>query len=914
MSQISKRDPSLAFSCIDLICHTTIRTNTTSKIRKTLHHFRHLSEYDLTRCGCTVYTKGRNEFGQFIQKHMHLLLCEHENDIVCVFQIDNVFVRGYLNTGALETSRLWEYEELITFMNFRDIPWWASVPRRTDQSTESNAPLKSRNTRIVGRLYVWLSELHFVGTYADMTINTLLHRHVLILTEPDNRTSERRLFTGTQSSKALSALGLRVTFMSHSLFEMAQLGQPDSIPALVLPLGGMAARRRKTVTAERLLLLVPGSPNTRRMKCGTFERILCGLMCTNEVASCVRFGDTTSTEMKSKVSARNACCLVRPVAPFRCPTSVPPEGGTRAEMLSDCLSLDRRSRGAGVGFEPWTFWLQTTSEERGEVAQCLECGFTDRKVRNSNPTSASRPPLSRLGQPDSIPALVFPSGGMAVRHRKGATAERFLNHRAFLKQHQMLSLEPQGFRHKRSLLTSLLLLGAYTRDIGADSANLLTKRSVVGTRPLPLDFPCLGLDNLTVSDVMWSVLWDVAHLSTYRCRTRTKDHFEQKIHYLMSEFWIISLPGERNPDEVFERLNASLSKYPGLSSQWKFSIPTDLKVGTLDVLVGLSDELAKLDIYAESITKKVAQYMGDVLEEQRHKLEDNLTINGLNPATFLVKFQWDYAKYPVKQTLSSLYAIISEQLSKIDADLKVKSTAYNAVKGNLQNLERKQTGSLLTRDLGDIVKSEQFVVGSEYLATLVVVVPRSSYKEWQSNYATLTDMVVPNSSELLFEDQDNGLWTVTLFRKMIEDFKNRCRERRFIVRDFEYDEKKIEEGKTELSKLESDKKRQFAPLFRWLKINFGEAFSAMVHTKALRVFVESVLRYGLPVDFQAVLIQPNKKAHKRLRELLRQLYSHLDSTASSNVVDEEVALVGVSPVDYYPYVSFKVELSILDSR
>ncbi|KAG5448288.1 hypothetical protein CSKR_110461 [Clonorchis sinensis] len=47
-------------------------------------------------------------------------------------------------------------------------------------------------------------------------------------------------------------------------------------------------------------------------------------------------------------------------------------------------------------------------------------------VRGSNPTSASRLPLSRLGQPGSIPALVQPSGGMAVRHRKGATAERLL--------------------------------------------------------------------------------------------------------------------------------------------------------------------------------------------------------------------------------------------------------------------------------------------------------------------------------------------------------------------------------------------------------------------------------------------------------------------------------------------------------
>ncbi|KAG5447015.1 hypothetical protein CSKR_110206 [Clonorchis sinensis] len=43
-----------------------------------------------------------------------------------------------------------------------------------------------------------------------------------------------------------------------------------------------------------------------------------------------------------------------------------------------------------------------------------------------DPTSASRFPLSVLGQPGSIPALVLPSGGMTARHRKGATDERFV--------------------------------------------------------------------------------------------------------------------------------------------------------------------------------------------------------------------------------------------------------------------------------------------------------------------------------------------------------------------------------------------------------------------------------------------------------------------------------------------------------
>ncbi|CAH8536305.1 unnamed protein product [Schistosoma margrebowiei] len=384
----------------------------------------------------------------------------------------------------------------------------------------------------------------------------------------------------------------------------------------------------------------------------------------------------------------------------------------------------------------------------------------------------------------------------------------------------------------------------------------------------------------------------------------------------MTEFWIISVPGERDPNQVYQRLQTTLSKYKDICSQInKFNIPPDFKVGTLDILVGLSDELSKLDVYAESITKKVAQYMSDVLEEQKHKLEDNLTVNGLSPAAFLAKFQWDYAKYPVKQTLSSLYAIISEQLTKIDSDLKAKSQSYNTLKGCLQNLERKQTGSLLTRELGDIVKREQFIVDSEYLTTLVVVVPKNMYNDWKSNYERMTDMVVPKSSELIFEDQDNGLWTVTLFKKMTDDFKTQAREFRFVVRDFTYDEKKIEESRNELSKLESDKKRQFAPLFRWLKVNFGEAFSAMVHIKALRVFVESVLRYGLPVDFQAILLEPNKKQQKKLRDILKQLYNHLDGSSSSSVLDEDmnVGSFGASS-DYFPYVSFKVELNMIDVR
>ncbi len=66
-------------------------------------------------------------------------------------------------------------------------------------------------------------------------------------------------------------------------------------------------------------------------------------------------------------------------------------------------------------------------------------------------------------------------------------------------------------------------------------------------------------------------------------------------------------------------------------------------------------------------------------------------------------------------------------------------------------------------------------------------------------------------------------------------------------------------------------------MVRWLKINFSEAVTAWVHIKALRLFVESVLRYGLPVSFQAAIIKPQKKTAKKLRETLESTYSYLNS-------------------------------------
>jgi V-type H+-transporting ATPase subunit C len=89
------------------------------------------------------------------------------------------------------------------------------------------------------------------------------------------------------------------------------------------------------------------------------------------------------------------------------------------------------------------------------------------------------------------------------------------------------------------------------------------------------------------------------------------------------------------------------------------------------------------------------------------------------------------------------------------------------------------------------------------------------------------------------------------------------------------------------------------------QIAFSDCFSAWVHVKAIRLFVESVLRYGLPVDFQAFLLQVTKGKESQLRKALEELYSNLEGIKSSSKDTAELEVAGGS--EFYPYVYLGIE-------
>lgn len=66
---------------------------------------------------------------------------------------------------------------------------------------------------------------------------------------------------------------------------------------------------------------------------------------------------------------------------------------------------------------------------------------------------------------------------------------------------------------------------------------------------------------------------------------------------------------------------------------------------------------------------------------------------------------------------------------------------YNQLKGQLNQQNRKQTGSLAVRDLSGVVSSKD-IISTENLTTLFVVVSKHTKLEWQSSYEKFCEFVV----------------------------------------------------------------------------------------------------------------------------------------------------------------------------
>ena len=279
-------------------------------------------------------------------------------------------------------------------------------------------------------------------------------------------------------------------------------------------------------------------------------------------------------------------------------------------------------------------------------------------------------------------------------------------------------------------------------------------------------------------------------------------------------------------------------------------------------------------------------------------------------------FEWNESKYPVKRPLPEMVKNIATSVGKLQDDLKQLIASKDATEQKLNAGARKK-GKFVLEDIltPDVVSVDDFV-NTDYLVTLVVAVPKTMEERWLGGYEKLCGAVagygpegnrqqttgspvVPGSSRKLVEKEDTVFFSVALLRgqyqagffddegqfeagtftNFVDMFIKEARESKFVAREFMFDAAAAEAAKRQTEQWKYQQRQQLTAISKFCESQFGEAFVALTHVKAIRAFVESVLRYGLPPNFTAVVLKPFRNKEKRLHETLTKMYSGLQGSS-----------------------------------
>ncbi len=149
-----------------------------------------------------------------------------------------------------------------------------------------------------------------------------------------------------------------------------------------------------------------------------------------------------------------------------------------------------------------------------------------------------------------------------------------------------------------------------------------------------------------------------------------------------------------------------------------------------------------------------------------------------------------------------------------------------------------------------------------------------------------------------------------MLRRFTDQIKAKLRERKFTPRDFSFEKAGAGDSKERsLAQLTERRAAARIDLLKFCKTQFAEIFSCWIHLKIVRVWVESVVRFSLPANYEVHLIRPDKRYTEKIRKTLHELFKELVADGVLETEDEAPqGMPAFVSEDLYPYVQTEINI------
>ncbi|KAF9760828.1 V-type proton ATPase subunit C 2 [Nosema granulosis] len=298
----------------------------------------------------------------------------------------------------------------------------------------------------------------------------------------------------------------------------------------------------------------------------------------------------------------------------------------------------------------------------------------------------------------------------------------------------------------------------------------------------------------------------------------------------------VSLPYEKDIslDSEVERLNVEYNL-----DALRIDIPIFTGV-SLENIIKYEEKIEKMDISISDLCKRFLKRSGPY--------HISYSASSLS---------WNRSKYSCV-SIDGCLALVSDDIEKIRTNYIAKETHHHRMIKDYEDAQRRTKGSLAEMEIGLIVGE---IREYEFLREVYILVDKEEIERFE-NMLDSTNSVSRDAVEIVGKDECFVLYKALVIKSNEKEFRKILVANSFVIKETSTKT----EGRTNKEKIDEFLENK-DNLLMFISTHQEEVYSLIVHTKLLKLFIESIYRYGLPIKYLYLVCKEEQNTTKSLIKL-----------------------------------------------
>ncbi|KAG0418519.1 V-type proton ATPase subunit C [Dictyocoela roeselum] len=274
-----------------------------------------------------------------------------------------------------------------------------------------------------------------------------------------------------------------------------------------------------------------------------------------------------------------------------------------------------------------------------------------------------------------------------------------------------------------------------------------------------------------------------------------------------------------------------------------------LRWNSFEYMVCITEDIMALDKHVTDLFHNFLNRQRDILKNRGDGFVENVDFGNL-----IANFRWDKAKYDPASAPCEIFDFLSKGLEAIKSAFINRAKMFDNALGIYRENQKRQNGNLMEVDLSNFVRAEE----CEFIETVFVVVRKSDRQKFVADFQHI-EHVQHATLELEKEDEMYVLYRFIAIKSKKDEITKKLKTLGYTVRPIN---KSGEVREVDFESISNNFKT-------FIDAEMMELFSLQLHLKYLRLYIECVLRYGLPNDYLYVTVKTRavEKSEKILHSL-----------------------------------------------